>query len=90
MSKPKRCIEFEGNFGCTTYGNHLTSNCKGYDTGCCQYKAFYTQQDNEWIEPKQKGHLLKCCDCGLVHKMDFRIKNGKVQFRAKRWRIKCQ
>ncbi|GAG45807.1 unnamed protein product, partial [marine sediment metagenome] len=29
-----------------------------------------------------KGYRLKCCDCGLVHKFDFRIKKGTVQFRA--------
>jgi hypothetical protein len=24
---------------------------------------------------------MKCCDCGLVHRMDFRIVKGRVQFR---------
>lgn len=44
--------------------------------------------DGEWIEPTpQIGHFIKCCDCGLEHIMDFRIKNGKVQFRAYRREI---
>lgn len=39
----------------------------------------------EWIEPTpQRGHRMKCCDCGLVHIMDFRVVDGKVQFRPYR------
>jgi len=26
-----------------------------------------------WVNPKMKGYLLKCCDCGLVHEMDFEV-----------------
>lgn len=46
----------------------------------------YVQVINgEWIEPKpQRGHRMKCCDCSLIHIMDFRVVNGKVQFRPKR------
>lgn len=41
--------------------------------------------DGEWIEPKpQRGHKMQCCDCALIHTMDFRIKNGRVQFRPRR------
>lgn len=41
--------------------------------------------DNDWVEPTpQRGHKMKCCDCGLVHVIDFRVKDGKVQFRPKR------
>ncbi len=46
----------------------------------------YTQVfDGEWIEPTpQQGHKMACCDCGLVHRMDFRAVQGRVQFRAVR------
>jgi len=27
----------------------------------------------EWVNPIMKGYKLVCCDCGLVHKMDFRV-----------------
>jgi hypothetical protein len=37
-----------------------------------------------WIQPKRRGYKFLCCDCGLVHNMDFRIKNGHIQFRASR------
>ncbi len=35
-----------------------------------------------WTQPVRKGYKLECCDCGLVHSFDFRIRQGKVQFRA--------
>lgn len=25
----------------------------------------------EWIAPIDKGYLMKCCDCGLVHEVEF-------------------
>lgn len=25
---------------------------------------------------------MGCCDCGLVHRINFRVQNGKVQFQA--------
>lgn len=37
--------------------------------------------DGDWIEPTpQKGHKMVCCDCGLVHTINFRVVKGKVQF----------
>jgi hypothetical protein len=40
----------------------------------------------EWIYPVQKGYKLRCCDCGLVHRLNFRaVKDGKrhsVKFQA--------
>jgi len=37
---------------------------------------------NKWIQPIRRGYKFCCCDCGLVHKIDFRIKKGRIQFRA--------
>lgn len=50
---------------------------------------YHKVKDMEWVQPKIKGYNMACCDCGLVHVMDFRvIKYGqnrtKIQFRAKR------
>lgn len=36
----------------------------------------------EWVQPVRRGYKMACCDCGLVHQMDFRIKDKRVQFRA--------
>jgi hypothetical protein len=29
-------------------------------------------QNNEEVAPVMDGYLMKCCDCGLVHRMTFR------------------
>ncbi len=40
----------------------------------------------EWVQPTRKGYLLQCCDCGLVHSIDFKLqatnRGNKIQFRA--------
>lgn len=36
----------------------------------------------EWIQPVRKGYKLACCDCGLVHTLDFRVSKGRIQFRV--------
>lgn len=38
----------------------------------------------EWVQPIEDGYRLACCDCGLVHTMDFRVHQGRAQFRV--WR----
>lgn len=36
----------------------------------------------EWVQPVRGGYLMECCDCGLVHRLDFRVlkvhKNRKL------------
>ena len=51
----------------------------------------YTQQiENEngwtdWIIPKVKNmHKICCCDCGLVHKIEFKNTKEGIIFRASR------
>ncbi len=41
-----------------------------------------TVLDGEWVTPAMRGFRDACCDCGLVHRMDFRVKGGRVEFRA--------
>lgn len=38
--------------------------------------------EGEWIQPRVRGYKVGCCDCGLVHRINFRIKNGKIQLQA--------
>lgn len=38
----------------------------------------------EWVQPIRKGYKMACCDCGLVHRLDFRIRRRKIQFRVER------
>ena len=28
---------------------------------------------SEWQHPKMKGYKMQCCDCGLVHEVEFRV-----------------
>ena len=46
--------------------------------------------DGDWVCPVRKGYRMKCCDCGLVHVIDFKLvrrKGGKsIFFRAFRKR----
>ena len=41
-------------------------------------------EHNEWVQPKRNGYRVSCCDCGLVHEMDFRVKKGRIEYRARR------
>jgi len=29
--------------------------------------------EGEWIEPAKEGFVDQCCDCGLVHVIDFAV-----------------
>ena len=39
-------------------------------------------EDGEWVQPRKTNFQLACCDCGLVHGVDFREVDGVLQFRA--------
>lgn len=41
-------------------------------------------KDHEWIQPVRKGYKMACCDCGLVHVLNFRVVKGRAQFNAAR------
>lgn len=54
--------------------------------------------DGDWIRPlTRRNHRMKCCDCGLVHVINFRLRKGKIEFQAfrderataqvRRWRL---
>lgn len=40
-------------------------------------------QPGLWIQPT-RGFRFACCDCGLVHKISFRIIDGKIQMKVSR------
>lgn len=51
---------------------------------------YNTVTDNRWVYPRHNGFRSACCDCGLVHSIDFRIVDGprkgmkSVKFRVYR------
>ena len=45
-------------------------------------RTYHQLQDGEWVQPKVKGFKEQCCGCGLVHATEYRVVDGKIQFRA--------
>jgi hypothetical protein len=45
-------------------------------------KGYRQVYDGEWISVPKRGFKEQCCSCGLVHKTDFRVVDGVVQFRC--------
>lgn len=43
----------------------------------------YTQRADEWFRVSP-AHKIGCCDCGLVHLLEFRIVDGEIEMRALR------
>ena len=39
---------------------------------------------SEWIYPHPQRYRLACCDCGLVHRMQYRVKDGVIEYRCRR------
>jgi len=38
-------------------------------------------EPNQWVFPKRNGYRLSCCDCGLTHRVDFRVRNRHIEVR---------
>ena len=50
-------------------------------------RPFPKEKAGRWVQPVERGYLMACCDCCLVHRLDFRIvgiRKNRVQFRAYR------
>jgi Zn-finger protein len=39
-------------------------------------------EEGEWVFPRRRGYLLSCCDCGLVHRFEFRVRERHIEFRV--------
>jgi hypothetical protein len=55
-------------------------------------KGYMQIVEGDWIEPSRKGFVDQCCDCALVHVIDFAvvdrrtkapIPNALVQFKLR-------
>ena len=38
----------------------------------------------EWTRPRMRNFREQCCDCGLIHRLDFRVVGGRIEFRTRR------
>lgn len=45
-------------------------------------QPYYHVSDGEWIQIPLKGSKDQCCDCGLVHTVNYRIRAGKLQMQV--------
>lgn len=40
-------------------------------------------REGEWVTLRKRGYRLGCCDCGLVHRHNYRVRaDGTIQFQA--------
>lgn len=47
--------------------------------------GYYHVSDGEWITVPMRGYKEQCCDCGLVHKLNFKIsKSGQIEIQTMR------
>lgn len=39
-------------------------------------------KQRQWERPVHRGYYLSCCECGLSHRINFRVVDGKVEFQV--------
>lgn len=39
-------------------------------------------RDGEWVQLVRRGYWVACCDCGLVQRLNFRLRTGRIQFQS--------
>lgn len=51
-----------------------------------QEEAIHPDGWSRWVLPIMEGYKISCCDCGLVHDMEFRVTGeyDRVEFRLRR------
>lgn len=37
--------------------------------------------EGDWFSAVKEGQDISCCDCGLVHSLEFRLRGGCIQYR---------
>ena len=35
--------------------------------------GYYHVTDGEWIQVPKRGYKEQCCDCGLIHRLNFKV-----------------
>lgn len=46
-------------------------------------KGYYHVTDGEWIQVPMRNYKEQCCDCALIHRMNFRINaKGRIEIQA--------
>jgi hypothetical protein len=60
---------------------HAKGNSKSVKTRRFRVeRSVNTRGYSRWVNPAMGGYMMACCDCGLVHEMQFRvIEKGKTR-----------
>lgn len=37
--------------------------------------------EGEWVPVPKRGHHNMCCDCAMVHVLDYRVVDGQIEVR---------
>lgn len=51
-----------------------------------KYEQEYENENgwSDWVFPNRKDYRFSCCDCGLVHKMQFKMDGKHILFKVKK------
>ena len=51
-----------------------------------QEEAIHPDGWSRWVYPVMQNYKMTCCDCGLVHDVEFRVTDeyDRVEFRVRR------
>lgn len=44
---------------------------------------YFHVKEGDWTAIPRRGHRNQCCDCGSVHDIDYREKDGALEMRVK-------
>lgn len=42
-------------------------------------RGYQQIHEGEWIEPTREGFIDQCCDCGLVHVIDYAVVDKRTR-----------
>lgn len=43
-------------------------------------KKLTQRKSGEWVQPRMKNYFMQCCDCDLIHRINFRVVMDKHGF----------
>lgn len=47
--------------------------------------GYFQMEDGKWLRVPKRGFKEQCCDCGLVHRLNFRInEKGYIEIQVYR------
>ncbi|MBK5202124.1 MAG: hypothetical protein JJE45_00180 [Prolixibacteraceae bacterium] len=47
-------------------------------------QTYEKTEANAWFRPIEEGYKMACCDCGLVHDIDFKVEGNRAWLRVRR------